>query len=56
MMGFLVLLVSSLLLILLGWGILASLYVLMVASLIPPGISMGSLNQYYPRYNNFDYD
>ena len=50
MMGFLVLLVSGLLLIVLGWGILASPYVLTVASLIPLGISMGIMNQYYPRH------
>ena len=50
MMGFLVLLVSGLLLIFLGWGILASPYVLTVASLIPLGISLGIMNQYYPKY------
>lgn len=50
MMGFLVLLVSGLLLIVLGWDILASPYVLTVASLIPLGISMGIMNQYYPDY------
>jgi len=47
MMGFAVLLVSGLLLIFLGWGILASPYVLTVASLIPLGISLGLANQYY---------
>lgn len=50
MMGFLVLLVSGLLLIFLGLGILASPYVLTVASLIPLGISMGIMEQYYPKY------
>ena len=50
MMGFLVLLVSGLLLIALGWDILDSPYVLTVASLIPLGISMGIMNQYYPKY------
>jgi len=49
-MGFLVLLVSGLLLIFLGLGILASPYVLTVASLIPLGISMGLVEQYYPKY------
>jgi hypothetical protein len=50
MMGFLVLLVSGLLLIFLGYGILASPLVLTVASLIPLGISLGVMNQYYPKY------
>jgi hypothetical protein len=50
MMGFLVLLVSGLLLIFLGLGILASPYVLTVASLIPLGISMGLMEQYFPKY------
>lgn len=47
-MGFVVLLVSGLLLIFLGYGILASPYVLTVASLVPLGISLGLMNQYYP--------
>lgn len=50
MMGFLVLLVSGLLLIFLGYGILSSPYVLTVASLIPLGISMGLTEQYFPRW------
>jgi hypothetical protein len=50
MMGFLVLLVSGVLLILLGYGILASPFVLTVASLIPLGISLGVMNQFYPKY------
>lgn len=50
MMGFAVLLVSGLLLIFLGWDILASPYVLSVASLIPLGISMGLMNQNRPKY------
>lgn len=50
MMGFLVLLVSGLLLIFLGYGILASPWVLTVASLIPLGISLGVMNQYFPKY------
>lgn len=50
MMGFLVLLISGLLLIFLGLGILSSPYVLTVASLIPLGISMGVMEQYFPKY------
>ena len=50
LMGFLVLLVSGLLLIFLGLGILSSPYVLTVASLIPLGISMGLVEQYFPQY------
>ena len=50
MLGFLVLLVSGLLLIFLGLGILSSPYVLTVASLIPLGISMGVAEQYYPQW------
>lgn len=49
-MGFLVLLVSGLLLIFLGLGILSSPYVLTVASLIPLGISMGIAEQYFPKW------
>ncbi len=50
MMGFLVLLVSGLLLIFLGLDILGSPMVLTVASLIPLGISMGLMEQYCPKY------
>ena len=50
MMGFAVLFVSGVLLIFLGWGILASPYVLTVATLIPLGISMGLMNQFLPEY------
>ena len=50
MMGFLVLLVSGLLLIFLGLDILDSPMVLTVASLIPLGISMGLMEQYCPKY------
>jgi len=50
MMGFLVLLISGLLLIFLGLDILQSPYVLTVASLIPLGISMGIVEEYYPKY------
>jgi hypothetical protein len=50
LMGFGVLLVSGLLLIFLGLGILASPYVLTVASLIPLGISMGVAEEYYPAW------
>lgn len=49
-MGFLVLLVSGLLLIFLGLGTLNSPYVLTVASLIPLGISIGLVEQYFPAY------
>ena len=49
-MGILVLLVAGLLLIFLGMGILASPYVLTVASLIPLGISMGLVEQYFPKW------
>ena len=50
LMGFAVLLVSGLLLIFLGLGILSSPYVLTVASLIPLGISMGIAEEYYPAW------
>ena len=50
LMGFAVLLVSGLLLIFLGLGILKSPYVLTVATLIPLGISMGLMEQYLPAY------
>jgi hypothetical protein len=49
-LGFGVLLVSGLLLIIFGWDILASPYVLTVATLIPLGISMGLINQFLPNY------
>jgi hypothetical protein len=48
--GFAVLLVSGLLLIFLGLDILASPYVLTVASLIPLGISMGLAEEYFPSW------
>ncbi|HHE71529.1 MAG TPA: hypothetical protein ENL34_04525 [Chloroflexi bacterium] len=50
MMGFLVLLISGLLLVFLGLDILSSPYVLTVASLIPLGISMGLMEQYFPQW------
>ena len=50
MIGFIVLLVSGLLLIFLGLGILGKPMVLTVASLIPLGISMGLMEQYCPKY------
>lgn len=50
MMGFLVLLVAGLLLIFLGLGILGKPAVLTVASLIPLGISMGIMEQYFPQW------
>jgi hypothetical protein len=53
MMGFTVLLVSGLLLIFLGLGILASPYVLTVASLIPLGISMGLAEEYFPKWKTY---
>lgn len=49
-LGFAVLLVSGLLLIFLGWDILASPYVLTVATLIPLGISLGIANQFFPEW------
>jgi hypothetical protein len=53
MLGFGVLLVSGLLLIVFGWGILDSPYVLTVATLIPLGIAMGLMNQYRPSSKKY---
>ena len=53
MMGFLVLLVSGLLLIFMGYKILGTPFVLTVASLIPLGISMGIAEQYYPAWKKY---
>ena len=53
LIGFAVLLVSGLLLIFLGLGILASPYVLTVASLIPLGISMGLAEEYFPAWKTY---
>jgi len=53
LMGFAVLLVSGLLLIFLGLDILASPWVLTVASLIPLGISMGLAEEYYPAWKKY---
>jgi len=53
LMGFAVLLVSGLLLIFLGLGILASPFVLTVASLIPLGISMGLAEEYFPAWKKY---
>jgi hypothetical protein len=50
LMGFAVLLISGLLLILFGLDILASPYVLTVASLIPLGISIGLAEEYFPSW------
>ena len=56
LMGYAVLLVSGLLLIFLGYGILGmggttlSPYILPIASLIPLGLSMGIAEQYYPNW------
>jgi hypothetical protein len=52
-MGFLVLLVSGLLLIFLGYDILGTPFVLTVASLIPLGISMGIAEQYFPSWKKY---
>ncbi len=49
-LGFVVLLVSGLLLIFGGWGLLESPYVLSVATLIPLGISLGLMNQFLRPY------
>ncbi len=53
LLGFAVLLVSGLLLIFFGYDLLASPYVLTVASLIPLGISLGIANQYYPGWKKY---
>jgi len=53
LMGFAVLLVSGVLLIVLGLDILASPYVLTVASLIPLGISMGLAEEYFPAWKKY---
>jgi hypothetical protein len=50
LMGFAVLLVSGLLLLILGLGILASPWVLTVATLIPLGISIGLVEEYFPKW------
>lgn len=50
LMGFAVLLISGLLLIFFGLDILASPYVLTVASLIPLGIAMGLSEEYFPSW------
>ncbi|PWH12749.1 MAG: hypothetical protein DDG59_15375 [Anaerolineae bacterium] len=50
LLGFAVLLVAGLLLIVLDYGVLASPYVLTIASLIPLGISLGVANQYFPAW------
>lgn len=52
-LGFAVLFVSGVLLIVLGYGILGTPFVLTVASLIPLGISMGIAEQYYPRWKRY---
>ncbi|RPH63075.1 MAG: hypothetical protein EHM81_00880 [Chloroflexi bacterium] len=53
LMGFAVLLVSGLLLIFLGLGILKSPYVLTIATLIPLGISMGLTEEYFPKWKTY---
>jgi len=49
-LGFAVLFVSGVLLIFMGYEILATPFVLTVASLIPFGISVGIVRQYYGKY------
>ncbi len=49
-MAMVVLFVSGVLLIFGGWGLLASPYILTVATLIPLGLSMGLMNQFMPEY------
>jgi hypothetical protein len=46
-------LISGLLLIFFGLGLLASPYVLTVASLIPLGISMGLAEEYFPTWKTY---
>jgi hypothetical protein len=53
LMGFLVLLVSGLLLIFMGYDILGTPFVLTVASLIPLGISMGLAEQYFLAWKKY---
>ena len=53
LMGFAVLLISGLLLIFFGLDLLASPYVLTVASLIPLGISMGIAEEYFPSWKTY---
>jgi hypothetical protein len=53
MMGFVVLLVSGVLLIFRGYGILGSTFVLTVATLIPLGIAMGLMNQFLPAFKKY---
>ena len=49
-MAMLVLFIAGVLLIFGGWGLLASPYMLTVATLIPLGLSMGLMNQFMPEY------
>jgi len=50
MVGFLVILVSGLLLIIFGWGALANKFVAVVAGLIPFSLATGLIAQFYPKY------
>ena len=50
MMAMAVLFVSGVLLIFGGWRLLASPYILTVATLIPLGLSLGLMNQFMPEY------
>jgi hypothetical protein len=52
-MAFIVLFVSGVLLIFMGYDILGTPFVLTVASLIPLGISMGIAEQYYPQWKRY---
>lgn len=53
LMGFAVLLVSGLLLLIFTLDILSSPWVLTVASLIPLGISIGLVEEYFPKYKRY---
>jgi hypothetical protein len=53
LMGFVVLLVSGLLLLIFTLDILSSPWVLTVASLIPLGISMGLAEEYFPKWKTY---
>ncbi|MCK5145581.1 hypothetical protein KAR48_02435 [bacterium] len=50
MISFAVLLVSGLLLIFLGWGILPSPWVIVVTTFLPMGIATGLVHEFYPEY------
>jgi len=50
LIAFSVLLVAGLLLILLGYGVLESPWVVVVAALIPLGLSLGLVAEFYPKF------